>query len=113
MNTNIIINLAVTLVACGSVYYLLRKRINNVDNKVSVLMQLVKEHHAQAQQQAAIIMRESHDNHSQNLHQGHGNMEMEMSNLDDVIGQLIDSGWTEAPDCAPGEGVNYTGRFQL
>ena len=77
MNTNIIINLAVTLVACGSVYYLLRKRINNVDNKVSVLMQLVKEHHAQAQQQAAIIMRESHDNHSQNLHQGHANMEME------------------------------------
>ena len=44
MNTNIIINLAVTLVACGSVYYLLRKRINNVDNKVSVLMQLVKEY---------------------------------------------------------------------
>ena len=58
MNTSVIISLGVTLVFCTLIYFFLRKRIDSVDKKVNLLMQLVKEHHEQVQQQSQIIMRE-------------------------------------------------------
>jgi hypothetical protein len=58
MNTSVIISLGVTLVFCTLIYFFLRKRIDGVDKKVNLLMQLVKEHHDQVQQQSQIIMRE-------------------------------------------------------
>ena len=58
MNTNMIISLGVTLIFCALIYFFLRKRIDGVDKKVNLLMQLVKEHHEQVQQQSHIIMRE-------------------------------------------------------
>jgi hypothetical protein len=53
-----IISLGVTLIFCALIYFFLRKRIDGVDKKVNLLMQLVKEHHEQVQQQSHIIMRE-------------------------------------------------------
>ena len=58
MNTNMIISLGVTLIFCALIFFFLRKRIDGVDKKVNLLMQLVKEHHEQVQQQSHIIMRE-------------------------------------------------------
>ena len=58
MNTAIIISLGVSLVFCALIYFFLRKRVDGVDKKVNLLMQLVKEHHNQVQQQSQIIMRE-------------------------------------------------------
>jgi len=52
------ISLGVTLIFCALIYFFLRKRIDGVDKKVNLLMQLVKEHHEQVQQQSHIIMRE-------------------------------------------------------
>lgn len=66
MNTTLIINLGITLVFCTLIYYFLRKRINSVDQKVNLLMQLVKEHHAQVQTQSQIIMQEK-NYHTSNL----------------------------------------------
>jgi len=62
MNTILIISLGITLVFCALIYYFLRKRINSVDQKVNLLMQLVKEHHDQVQNQSQIIMQEKHYN---------------------------------------------------
>ena len=66
MNTTLIISLGITLVFCTLIYYFLRKRINSVDQKVNILMQLVKEHHAQVQNQSQIIMQEK-NYHTSNL----------------------------------------------
>jgi hypothetical protein len=66
MNTTLIISLGITLVFCTLIYYFLRKRINSVDQKVNLLMQLVKEHHAQVQNQSQIIMQEK-NYHTSNL----------------------------------------------
>ena len=66
MNTILIISLGITLVFCTLIYYFLRKRINSVDQKVNLLMQLVKEHHAQVQNQSQIIMQEK-NYHTSNL----------------------------------------------
>ena len=67
MNTTIIISLGITLVFCALIYFFLRKRIDSVDKKVNILMQLVKEHHQQVQQQSHIIMREKAETPQQNL----------------------------------------------
>ena len=42
MNTNMIISLGVTLIFCALIYFFLRKRIDGVDKKVNLLMQLLK-----------------------------------------------------------------------
>ena len=67
MNTAIIISLGVSLVFCALIYFFLRKKVDSVDKKVNLLMQLVKEHHNQVQQQSQIIMREKNSSDSDHL----------------------------------------------
>jgi hypothetical protein len=61
MNTTLILSLGISLIFSIVVYFFLRKRISSVDKKVNLLMQLVKEHHQQVQQQSHIIMREKEE----------------------------------------------------
>ena len=86
MNTLLIISLGITLVFCTLIYYFLRKRINSVDQKVNLLMQLVKEHHQQVQNQSHIIMQEKNYHHSNliNVSDDDEDDEGDMNNIDDT-----------------------------
>lgn len=92
MNTLLIISLGITLVFCALIYYFLRKRINSVDQKVNLLMQLVKEHHQQVQNQSHIIMQEKNYHHSNLINvsdddeddEGDVGDEGDMNNFDDA-----------------------------
>lgn len=86
MNTLLIISLGITLVFCALIYYFLRKRINSVDQKVNLLMQLVKEHHQQVQNQSHIIMQEKNYHHSNliNVSDDDEYDEGDMNNIDDA-----------------------------
>jgi len=85
MNTLLIISLGITLVFCALIYYFLRKRINSVDQKVNLLMQLVKEHHQQVQNQSHIIMQEKNYHHSNLINVSDDeDDEGDMNNIDDA-----------------------------
>lgn len=86
MNTLLIISLGITLVFCALIYYFLRKRINSVDQKVNLLMQLVKEHHQQVQNQSHIIMQEKNYHHANliNVSDDDEYDEGDINNIDDA-----------------------------